>query len=708
MGRGFLRGGAVALGAVLFQAACSPEPPPVTGRLGLPLGLALQTRTSTGRSDLLVTDGRLDGVRVIQLERRARSDGTVEARHHFVPAPLLQFPLLIPTDGFPNQVAWSRRWPDDRAYVLAPLGPTLFGISVPELPFGTRSDDDAYVARAAWDLASDGRVPVRMAMLSSRADADRVALLLGSLVDGVSSELVIAAVSPGAGTFEILGRTPVPMLAQDLLPLEPGGTDGTQAIAVAHAEAPGLSLLSWTETATGAVMAWRDTSLDAGGGVGRLVSIDAERFLAVRDDASLAAVFAWTGTTWDMGATESVAGQDTQAAPGMVSLGGGPAAAAAAGIGRVPVDVVGAEGEATTELVFFARSDGQAGLLWGDPLRLALSSVQAVEALRPSAGAGLALDGCEPLRHSTCLAPLDETHAACLPRLATANGPEDRSFEFGYQGAIARVTTPEVLDIEVTGAGLRLQLSAPRAASAVAIDAGRDLAWVQLWGREDCALRGRERLLAVTATVAAVETDKLALDLSAAALPWSDISACSSESLRVASYEVYPARHVVLRERSAEGVWGAVAIAPVETTTRGPGAVFDAPLATVVRPAGADFACRPEVVGQSCDADFDCPGQRRCLGAGAGCPGLCESICPPEAEGCAEQVRVCDSARVEQRGTRPWRLDLQIEDAVAATAPFDVVPAPGRPGFVTSFPAGRVLVEARWAADGSVSVHHIR
>src|SRR5262249_15363947 len=121
----------------ICASSCSPDQPLPLGNLNRPSGLLYIDRGETAdgselRGDLYFADSLAQGLRVIQFDRIGGilTGTSTTDDFRYIPAPIIFFPLVIPTEGFPTRLALSRTSSDtlteDRIYALAPTTSKLY------------------------------------------------------------------------------------------------------------------------------------------------------------------------------------------------------------------------------------------------------------------------------------------------------------------------------------------------------------------------------------------------------------------------------------------------------------------------------------------------------------------------------------------------------------------------------------------------------
>ena len=209
-------GALVAMG--LGTAACSEESADPLGDLSRPSGLVYVER-SDSRGDLFIADSEVDGVRVQQF-LLVETETSTTLRDSFALAPSVFSSLIIPTPGFPTEMAFATATEaktDGRLYVLAAAGVSkvdnesvglvhVVDASNPDLEtYPTRGSSDVFrplgeialerieanegVTRVEEDL-----LPVDLKVLSSTADLDRLMVVFDGLRDSQDGQVALLEV----------------------------------------------------------------------------------------------------------------------------------------------------------------------------------------------------------------------------------------------------------------------------------------------------------------------------------------------------------------------------------------------------------------------------------------------------------------------------------------------------------------------------------
>lgn len=300
--RQLLSASACALFVILSQG-CSDEQPDPTGDLERPSGLVVVPR-SAEREDLLVADAEAQGLRVQQYYQSLTPDAQnrYPAAIQFVLSPTIYFPLIIPAEGFPTEVAVTNH--GVRAYTSAALAPPrdpstgaklanqptvgrLYVMDVREassLP--GRASDDTNTTLGAVELEglAPGALPMDVAVLGSDPatpyGTDQVAVLTDRL-NGTGALLILDVqtqasapqlVPPASAVTVELGASPRSMTVVSTT---------TPALLVALA-GEGDHVVQ-VDVQGGVAQA---TAVDVGGPVSRIIRVDDNRALALRVDTA--------------------------------------------------------------------------------------------------------------------------------------------------------------------------------------------------------------------------------------------------------------------------------------------------------------------------------------------------------------------------------------------------------------------------------------
>lgn len=663
-------GGAGLLLASMLAAGCDSEVPEPAASLRRPSALAYAARTSTTgafprRADLFLADSEAQGVRLVQLLQDVDAAGIPFDRLSFAPAPSVFFPLLIPAEGFPIDLALSAD--STRLFALSPLEKRLHVLDVEEIAFNAPpgSDHNRHLGEIDLDaLVSPGATPVAVASLGVAGGADvvLVAFDAGNGAPGLLAALVIprgGSVSPSSSEVVELGPAP-----RDLV-VRGGSVLATSAaspfVTVVAAAADGSPILSPA------------TYVDVGASTSLLVSAGAAGVLALSPEAGAAFVLVEVAGGIERSSASFTSPYARTPEAGRVDLPPSPATAGAFGRLRSPIvslpSGVTVLFEGVSDVVAITHIDGETTLLRGESLELLPSSAVGLASIRTCDG-----------RAAVELSPEVRNPVGVL-------GSRGGVLRGSFRGALARSRTAT---ITAAGAGLfELTDPAVHRFDDRQIRAG-DPVLLQLDVPASCTSTGAAHIeLVLTATTSTVTADRLVLSVED---PPPALDCAPGAALPVAVYEVYPAAaDVVVARYTGTSVSRVLERRSVVGTSGGSRVDLSTTLILAFT-SSVGFTCETtRAAGALCLADDDCAGSVCVFDAGA-CAGRCEAPCPEGAARCVteEVVRRCTG------------LVAELEPAVASDAAGDIVFSPLRGSFFMSQPAARRLTELYQSSDGTL------
>ncbi len=735
--RPLLRGLAPVL--ALTAAACTDEPPPPSGNLDRPSGLAIVDR-GEGRSDVLIADSEAGGLRVLQLRRTTEIDGSFFDEESFVFAPSVFFPLAIPASGFPTDVAVSKsptgavpaEGDQDRAYVLAPATAQLHVLDVRAAGYRiSATAANTYYSRGSIDLegvVAEPAIPVDVETLPSRAGLDVVVVALDVL--GADHGLVAVlhlrndADPPSVVQVETR-RVPAAPRELGLRAEAPAGLWLSSATSTVVAFVP-------VTTASAAEVLGAPVEVEVGGPTLRVVDAGPTGALALRLDRA-SAVWIDTSSGQPRRGTMPLTTPFTPAeelgtpdARGRLDLRPSPAVAGAharlASLPSVPLPDPGGDGnqppvdqiraedkngsDGLADVVALVHADALLSFVVGSPPRLALSRGAGLTGLRAVRSASVSVDGCARITAGGASCEAFERNAATDPGCAA----DAFSVPPTADGRIEAVYRAPLVDaaggswsVRVVGGRAMVELSQAGRAGRGTFAARQ----VRIGDRADFTVRARDITacaapdgdLVVTATVTWVGETVLELEAEVAAL--APLDRCET---------TLPLSWLVVRPAGAELVVRSVGVGAtqpilevyerVPVVDRGDQvATLTAPIRATLRASGR-FACEPVESGAFCSTDADCGGGGCVASSQEACLGRCADPCSdPESTSCPALrppgLR-CDGVVFEVEGAIvsavvPAGVPNQ---AVTSAAPDDVAFEPTRGSFFVSYPGARAVGEA--------------
>lgn len=719
----------ILIGALsLLATACPSTTTPSTGQLDRPSGLAVVTRPTgkddVSRADLFIADSEAGGVRVAQMTRTVDivTSGTVSLSQNrdqnvFVRAPALYFPLIVSTPRYPTSLALSAD--TRRLYVLSALDSAVYVLSAEETLLDVSvTESPGYQVLARLDLAAKVQTPgtpVDIEVLPPTGGAldtllvalDPIGSTSGTLVAlSVSSTFdatLVATATIASGPRRISVRTATPA-----------------AVFTNSVVGPTFSMVPLTgDAAVFGLVA----ELNAGGPTTDIVDADTAGVLALRLDKPLGAVFDAEGGGL-VPSTRKIPspGIVDAADPGFVAFDSPVALGKVQRLSFLPnevdpahLDLLGLadlEADGRTPIVMVIHLDGSTSVLYGHPLRYAISIQSGVTRLESLTADEVRLSGC--------------TVAPVLKSCDSRGGPSstiDATFECGgdqvvdpsseggiyratYRGSLVR-EEGGVLDLAPTTttatAGAPNARISPRAVDATGYGYVRvgDLVHVE-GAPKRCSSSTVTFTPSGDGTVTGVSASAVLVRFEAGALA-SGLKGCGAETVPLDRWEIYPGAEEVVVAFTAGASLVPVERAPVTRV----GAGWRAPLSQLVRTTLSSSVApvcqrRPlettatAMDGAPCGSNADCGGSTCDLSLVAGCFGHCVVPACVEGSACfAATRRVCPGVELELSSAIGSGLRSGVASVLTASLPEEIVVSPIRMSWMISFPGARSVVEIR-------------
>jgi len=717
----------ICLGSLaLLATACPSTTTPSTGQLDRPSGLAIVTRP-TGkadvlRADLFVADSEAGGVRVAQMTRKIEAPTSSTAlptnfdKNYFVRAPALYFPLIVPTPRYPTSLAISAD--TRRLYVLSAIDSAVYVLSADETLLDvSESEDPGYQVLARLDLAAKVQTPgapVDIEVLPPTGGALDTLLVALDPIGSTSGTLVALSVS---STFD---ATLVATATIASGPRRISVRTATPA-AVFTNSVVGPTFTMVPLSGDGAVFGV-GSELDAGGPTADIVDADTAGVLALRLDQPLGTVFDAEGGTL-VRSTRMLPspGILDSTEPGVVAFDSPVALGKVQRLSFLPneidpahLDLLGLadlEADGRTPIVMVVHLDGSTSVLYGHPLRYAISIPSGVTRLQSLTADEVRMSGCTvaPVLTS-CESRGDQTGKIDATFECGADQVVDPSSEGGiyratYRGSLVREEGGVLEPVPTTTTATTAPNAriTPRAVDATGYGFVRVGDRVYFEGAPPgCSTgpftpSGEGIVTGVSASAVLVHLDSAVL---AAA-----VRRCGAEPVPLDRWEIYPAAEEVVLAFTAGASLVPVERAPVTRVGSG----WRAPLTQIVRTtlsSSAAPSCEPQrrpletaasaLDGAACGSNADCGGSTCDLSLVAGCFGHCVvSACAEGSDCFAATRRVCPGVELQLTSAIGSGFRAGVSSVLVASLPEEIVVSPIRTSWMISFPGARSVVEIR-------------
>jgi hypothetical protein len=726
--------------AALGLASCRSDEPTATGRIQRPAGLAVLVRPDQDmvpREDLLIVDSEAEGVKVLQYL------GTNPSTRDFgfVPAPNVFFPLVIPSPGFPTEIAVSpgaverldaNVLPGDLAYVLSSGSSQLHLIDVAPLGYGGSVVSQAGNSLIRTiELDEPGLIPTDVAVFPS-GDSDLVVIAF----EGIGAPDTLMIMRSDEATDSVVGTATIAPQPRGIAIRE----TGTGMFVLASSGDRAISEVQ-IDPNTGAVLGAR--TVDVGGPTSDVIDAGEHGAFAIRSDRPRV-VHLVPGPA---GLMRSTVIDDSPFTPdeerrsldsgGFLDVYPSPIGAASLGTfdsftdiaprstvlrftGSNDLRIVGERTFRRSDsedlpVLLLAHADGNASFvvlesetasiatsLDATVYRVSTSSRMSVEVIDPEAG-NTVLGACNTVSCSES-APEGEV---CPPSIIRYERPYYGKYRATFRGTLVSSQTAELTKVDGAEATYRItdQVISSFEGRFVLVN-DRVLTHVQ---SQNCDDLSAPMDLIATGTVTKVEGGAIEVAYEAGFAPVQSCEGMESLPALATRIEIYPGSdEMVLARFSGETVVQVLSRAPVVTSSAGASVVFrddpeEHPLDLAIKTSStAPFTCSEGAA--LCSTDSDCGVARECTTGTGSCPRTCAAACSESEPTCFDRLvgRHCAYAEFEVAPTVPF--STSTADAVGnitfpSAAPASAVFSPERGTWVISFPGSRVLVELTFVSD---------
>lgn len=718
----------ICLGSLaLLGTACPGTSTPSTGQLDRPSGLAIVTRPTgkvgVSRADLFVADSEAGGVRIAQMTRLLDTvtSGTISYsqyldRNVFVRAPALYFPLIVPTPRYPTSLAISAD--TRRLYVLSALDSAVYVLSADETLLDvSETEDPGYQVLARLDLAAKVQTPgapVDIEVLPPTGGALDTLLVALDPIGSTSGTLVALSVS---STFD---ATLVATATIAAGPRRISVRTATPA-AVFTNSVVGPTFTMVPLSGDGAVFGVA-SDLDAGGPTADIVDADTAGVLALRLDQPRGAVFDVEGGAL-VRSTRMLPSPGIVDAtePGVVAFDSPVALGKVQRLSFLPnevdpahLDLLGLadlEADGRTPIVMVVHLDGSTSVLYGHPLRYAISIPAGVTRLQSLTADEVRMSGCSVASVLTSCesrgaqgATIDATFECGADQVVDPSS-EGGIYRATYRGSVVR-EEGGVLDVPTTTTATASAPNAritPKAVDATGYGFVRigDIVHV-----EGAPKRCSSSTVAFTpsgeGTVTGVSASAVLVRLDSAALATA-LGRCGAETVPLDRWEIYPAAEEVVLAFTSGASLVPVERAPVTRVGSGWRAPLTQVLRTTLSSSVAPSCQRRKLEtaaaaldGAACGSNADCGGSTCDLSLVAGCFGHCVVSACAEGSACVPATRrVCPGVELQLTSAIGSGLRAGVSSVLVASLPEEIVVSPIRTSWMISFPGARSVVEIR-------------
>ncbi len=724
----------------IFALGCDQETIDETGDLEQPSGLVVVHRPNAAqpgtREDLLIVDAAAEGVRVQQFYRYEDpeiEDAVTQFNFDFVRSPSVFFPLVIPAEGSPSEVAVNIE--GSRAYVIAPFAPARDPQThkkQAELPASAQ----LYVLDVTMSQEIPGRAtepgnttlgaialqdhPVDVVVLSSSTSSsqtDRVAVL-SDRFDGTGRLLVLDVTTTDAGPTAAvvadlaLGASPRSMIV----------LSGPEIVLIGLAGAADANQVAQVDLQTTPPSV---NLVEVGGPISRVIGIDEQRALALRADVPAVIVLQRQSDGLFARSTEEFSTPYTKPAslgPGVVAgridtpnfVVSGAFAKPTAGFEDMDIETVVADG-----VVMLTLLDGNAVFLKGGSLQMQVDGPAVVRQIQPTAKVSpLRILECETEVIQWCVdldSSTDDADPTVCTGLVRPSGlNNDGQFRAVYRGALVSERGVTLVARTATSAA-NVKISLGFSIDQRLVQAG-DVVDLQGAG---CATYPDSWWLSGTVVTVSSELE-VRFDLEGRPSV-EDLNGCDLSS---ALLEVRPSGEEYVLQRLQNHVVAEVeARVPVVVGPNGREARIE------VRPDGSPTSLAFTVVNTTtiapgawssiderrCEFASQCGSGRSCARATligtTSCPSLCTAVCDGSAGCNPEELTwtgsglefdvLASDVKVVDLGDTALRQILNVNDFEVINAiPHETVWMPVWQAWATSFPGSRTVVRLRPSTDG--------